>query len=579
MTRGTPQRALSTEIQSECRFKSTMEPQIDPRTVCHFGTNVTSPADVSPSAVGNKAANLIRLVEAGLAVPPGFVINTSMCREYFDRGGKLPDDFSTWLSRNIEPIERATGMRFGGQRRPLLVSVRSGAPVSMPGMMDTVLNVGLCDSTISSLIRMTGNPRFVWDSYRRLVQAYAEVVHGLPADPFNQILNEQLHRDTVSNVRELDAFALRELTQQFLREHAHIVGEAFPQEPLVQLTSAAEAVFRSWQSSRAVEYRRLHDIEGELGTAVTVQAMVFGNMGSASGSGVAFTRDPATGEDELYCDFLWNAQREDVVSGRQAVQNSSAIRQLAPGLDRKLRATAGELEHVFRDMQDFEFTVQDGQLYVLQSRTAKRTPWAALQIACDMVREGLIDERTALERLADLDHDSLHMVRLAPQQQQQALSVGVAACPGVAVGQIAFDPQVAVGMAREGCRPILVRQDISVDDVAGLAASEGILTTLGGRTSHAAVVARQMNKVCIVGCRGLVIERGRRCRVGSESFSERDFLSLDGHTGAVYPGELEVVAEKPVELLSLVNQWRQSQERVSRGRPVDAITPIHGSKR
>jgi pyruvate,orthophosphate dikinase len=287
-----------------------------------------------------------------------------------------------------------------------------------------------------------------------------------------------------------------------------------------------------------------------------VQAMVFGNMGNTSGSGVGFTRDPATGENALYLDFLWNSQGEDVVSGRHAVQDGAAIKARMPTLDRQLRQVCDQLERLFCDTQDFEFTIQEGRLYLLQSRAAKRTPWAALRVACDLVNEDVIDRRTALARLAEFDLDSLQVTRLANEHERPPLSVGVPACPGVAIGRIALDPQTAVAMAREGGRPILVRHDISTDDVAGLAASEGILTTLGGRTSHAAVVARQMNKVCIVGCRDLVIERNRRCRIGAQSLAEGDLLSLDGHSGAVYAGELVFVVERPLELLSRVKQWQ-----------------------
>jgi pyruvate,orthophosphate dikinase len=534
----------------------TTMPKNEPQVTYRFGDGVAMPADISPLAVGNKAANLMRMAEAGLPVPPGFVITTRVCRDYFDRGGSLSEDLSAWLSRDIEYLERVTDQQFGGRRRPLLVSVRSGAPVSMPGMMDTILNVGLCDRTVSPLICLTGNPRFVWDSYRRLVQTYAEVVQALPPDPFDRLISERLQDSSTPTSDELDAFTLRDLTQEFLQLYAELAGEPFPQEPLAQLESAVEAVFRSWRSPRALEYRRLHSIPGESGTAVTVQAMVFGNMGNTSGSGVGFTRDPTTGENALYLDFLWNAQGEDVVSGRHAVQDGSAIKLRIPALDRQLRQVCEQLEHLFCDTQDFEFTIQEGRLYLLQSRAAKRTPWAALRVACDLVDEGVIDRWTALERLAEFDLDSLQVTRLASEHERPPLSVGVAACPGVAIGRIALDPQTAVAMAREGGRPILVRHDISTDDVAGLAASEGILTMLGGRTSHAAVVARQMNKVCIVGCRDLVIERNRRCRIGGQSLAEGDFLSLDGHSGAVYAGELVFVVERPLELLSRVKQWQ-----------------------
>ncbi len=532
---------------------------MDERTLTYtFGCGPLPAAAVSPACVGNKAANLIRMAEAGLPIPAGFVISTDMCRDYFDRGGRLPEDVDSLLSSNLAHIERSTGRRFGGQRHPLLVSVRSGAPASMPGMMDTILNVGLCDQTVPPLLRLTGNPRFVWDSYRRLVQAYAEVVRGIPAAPFDRLLRQQLQQESVPDSGELDVFALRALTQQFLDLYASRAGEPFPQDPLLQLSSAVAAVFRSWRGSRAVEYRRMHNIAESTGTAVTVQTMVFGNMGSTSGSGVAFTRDPTTGAHQLYLDFLWNAQGEDVVSGRFAVQDIAAFRRFQPALDDQLRQIGHDLERLFRDAQDFEFTIQDHQLFLLQSRAAKRTPWAALQIACDLVNEGLIDTTTALQRLADYDLDALRIVRLASERNSPPLAAGVAACPGVAVGQIALDPQVALTMSREGRHPILVRQEISTDDLVGLSVSEGILTRLGGRTSHAAVVARQLNKVCIVGCRSLVLEQGHRCRIGSETFSEGDFVSLDGHTGEVYAGELNVVAERPVDLLAVINRWRQT---------------------
>lgn len=365
---------------------------------------------------------------------------------------------------------------------------------------------------------------------------------------------------SATNRDELDAFALRDLTQQFLHLYRSLVGDPFPQEPLEQLESAVEAVFHSWRSHRAVDYRRLHDIDDDLATAVTVQAMVFGNMGNTSGSGVAFTRDPATVEHALYLDFLWNAQGEDVVSGRYNVLHGSALGTRLPTLDLQLRRICDELESLFRDTQDFEFTVQEGRLFLLQSRAAKRTSWAALRVACDLVQERLIDEQTALQRLAELDLSSLQMKRLAGEHERSPLSVGVAASPGVAIGQIALDPHAAVAMAREGCRPILVRQDISTDDIAGLAASEGILTALGGRTSHAAVVARQMNKVCIVGCRDLVIDKNRRCHIGRQPLAEHDYLSLDGHSGAVYAGKLQCVTETPRELLSVVRGWQQAAE-------------------
>jgi pyruvate,orthophosphate dikinase len=525
--------------------------------VYFLGCGAADRRGVSADVVGHKAANLIRMAEAGLLVPPGFVLATTLCRDYFDHGRRLPDGFSQLLAQRIGEVEKATGLTFGGPRRPLLVSVRSGAAVSMPGMMDTILNVGLGERTLPALIRMTGNPRHAWDSYRRLVQAYAEVVRGLPADSFERSLAESLQRQAVPAAGELDVAALKGLTQEFLGHFKSQVGQPFPEEPLAQLVGAAEAVFRSWETPRAVEYRRLHGLDNRAGTAVTVQAMVFGNMGGTSGSGVAFTRDPSTGENTLYLDFLWNAQGEDVVSGRYPAQDSGGLQGVMPELYHELRRSGRQLELLFRDAQDFEFTVQEGRLFLLQSRDAKRTPWAALRIACDLVKEGLIDEATALERLGQYHLDSIQSVRLVPNDDCPPLCTGTPASPGVAAGEIALDSESAVMMASAGRVPVLVREDISPADIAGLAAAAGVLTGRGGRTSHAAVVARQLNKTCIVGCRELAIPAGSRgCRLGDRWFTEGDWLSLDGHSGTVYRGKLDVVVERPTQHLREVERWK-----------------------
>jgi pyruvate,orthophosphate dikinase len=497
------------------------------------------------------------MAEAGLPVPPGFVLGTALCRDYFDRGRRLPEDFTELIAQSIREEEKATGLTFGGARRPLLVAVRSGAAVSMPGMMDTILNIGLGDRTLPALIRMTGNPRHAWDSYRRLVQAYGEVVHGLPAAPFERSLAEAMEREAIPAAGELDVAALKGLAQKFLAHFESQVGKPFPQEPLAQLAGAVEAVLRSWESPRAVEYRRLHGLDDRAGTAVMVQAMVFGNMGGTSGSGVAFTRDPATGQNTLYLDFLWNAQGEDVVSGRYLVQDSAGLQGAMPELYRELRRTGTQLELLFRDVQDFEFTVQEGRLYLLQSRDAKRTPWAALRIACDLVKDGLIDETAALDRLGQYDLASIQFVRLVPKGDCRPLCAGTPAGPGVAVGEIALDPESAIAMASSGRTPVLVREDIVPADIAGLAAAAGVLTSRGGRTSHAAVVARQLNKVCIVGCRELAVPAGGGgCRLGSRWFTQGDCLSLDGHSGTVYDGKLDVVAERPTQHLREVELWK-----------------------
>jgi pyruvate,orthophosphate dikinase len=514
------------------------------------------PRPASAEVVGGKAANLIRMEEAGLPVPPAFMLPTAQCRAYLHQGQHLPAEFADRLAPAVAQIERATGLTFGGGRRPLLVSVRSGAAVSMPGMMATILNVGLCDRTLPALLRMTGNPRHAWDSYRRLIQAYAEIVHEQPADPFEQRLAEHLRRGQIPAADELDAADLKQLTEEYLELFESRIGHPFPQEPLAQLTGAIEAVFRSWQTPRAIEYRRLHALNDLAGTAVTVQAMVFGNMGGTSGSGVAFSRNPTTGENMLYLDYLANAQGEDVVSGRYPLQDSSSLQQTMPELYRQLRQIGRQLERLFRDAQDFEFTVQEGRLYLLQSRPAKRTPWAALRIACELVQEGLIDEATALKHLADFDLDTIENVRLS-SPLASPLCVGVPASAGVAVGVIALDAEEAMRSTAAGHPTLLLRTEIATNDIAGLAAAVGVLTARGGRTSHAAVVARQLNKVCIVGCRDLCVDTERHtCRLGGRWFHEGDVLTLDGQSGAIYPGHLEVVTEKPLTYLHEIKRWK-----------------------
>jgi pyruvate,orthophosphate dikinase len=522
-----------------------------------FGCARTTPRGATAEIVGNKAANLIRMAEAGLPVPPGFVLPTDLCRAYFESGKRLPDATQELLRQGIREVEKAAGLSFGGDRRPLLVAVRSGAPLSMPGMLDTILNVGLCERTLPALIRMTGNPRHAWDSYRRLIQAYAEIVHGLPASPFERILEEHLQRENVAAVTELDVAALKDLIQEFLDHYVAESGEPFPQDPVAQLSGAVEAVFSSWQSPRAVEYRRLHALDDLAGTAVTIQAMVFGNMGGTSGSGVGFTRNPATGENDLYLDFLANAQGEDVVSGRCPVQGVVNLQESLPELYRQLRHVKRRLELLFHDAQDFEFTVQEGRLYLLQTRSAKRTAWAGLRISCEQVAEGLIDQATALERLAEYDLASIHQVRLVTAEACRPIGTGIPASPGVAAGEAVFDPGEAAKRAGAGGSPILIRTDTSTADIAGLAAAAGVLTARGGRTAHAAVVARQLNKVCIVGCRELAVQdNGKGCRIGDQFIEEGAAVSLDGHSGRVYAGKLEVAVERPTQYLQEVERWK-----------------------
>jgi pyruvate,orthophosphate dikinase len=510
---------------------------------------------VNRYGVGGKAYNLMRLAAAGLPVPPGFVLTTAVCADYLE-SGRAPADLADLVTTGVRALEEETGLRFGQRRRPLLVAVRSGAAVSMPGMLETVLDVGLCEATLPGLLRMTGNPRFVWDSYRRLVQGYAEVVHGCAPAHFDSAVERAVTRAGARGACELDVAALRALTRDFLDIHSAQAGRPFPDDPMEQLLGACEAVMRSWNAEKAVRFRALAGVEDLAGTAVTVQAMVFGNMGGTSGSGVAFTRDPATGEDRLYMDFLVDAQGEDVVAGRHSAGDRELLRRRFPELHAELLRVRRRLEAIFRDAQDFEFTVQEGALYLLQTRDAKRTPWAALRIACDLVDEGLVDEATALQRLAGLDLDTVRRIRLSTGDTPP-LTIGVPASPGAASGRIALDPEHARAIATRGDRAVLVRQDMVTDDMPALESVVAVLTARGVRTAHAAVVARQLGISCVVGCRELRIDpEERRCAFGGRVLAEGALITVDGDSGAVYEGELTTVVERPVDLLGRVEAWR-----------------------
>lgn len=525
--------------------------------IVFFGCGGSTRSNVTAETVGSKAERLIRLAEVGIRTPPGAVLGVSFCRDYFARGKRLPEGFAELLSQLTERLGNATGLAFGGERRPLLLSVRSGAAVSMPGMLDTILNVGLTDRTLSALVCLTGNPRHAWDSYRRLVQSFGESAYCLPAEGFERFVDAQLASETASTAGELDAAALQEITQQSLAWCNSQTRDAFPQDPHRQLVEAVEAVFRSWQSPRAVEFRRLRGLESLPGSAVTIQAMAYGNLGGNSGSGVAFTRDPATGEKSLYLDFLPNAQGEDIVGGRRRLQGAAVLKRILPDVHRQLLEIADQLERLFQDAQDFEFTVQEGRLYILQTRDAKRTPLAALRIACDQVAEGLIDECIAVERLRDFDLDNMSEIRLSPPPGLQPICRGTSASSGAAVGPAALSPEAAIALAAKGSSPILVRSDITTSDIAGLAASAGIVTSRGGRTSHAAVVARQLDKVCVVGCRELSVAEGSQSfQLGDRRLSEGDWISVDGQSGEIYAGQVEVSEHRPTAYLQQVARWK-----------------------
>lgn len=500
--------------------------------------------------VGNKAWNLMRMADAGLPVPPAFVLPTHWC-------GRRNAETALYaaLEAGIAQIEAATALDFGGTRHPLLVSVRSGAAVSMPGMMETVLDVGLNADTVEALIRMTGNPRLAWDSYRRLVQGYAEVVAGLPTAPFDALVDAALAQVDAETERDLDHRDLRALTHAMLACYQALAGAAFPSDPHVQLVNAVAAVFRSWDAPKAASYRRINQIDDSAGTAVTVQTMVYGNAGGASGAGVGFTRNPATGANELYFDFQFNAQGEDVVAGRQKLNDNERLRDTLPAVWAQLESFRRALETLFGDAQDFEFTVQSGQLLLLQTRTAKRTDWAALEIGVALVNEGLITPAEALKRLDSIEMAQVTRTRFATPVPPILATAQVASI-GVASGTIALDSDTVKRFADAGTPAILVRQATETSDIDGMALAAGILTATGGRTSHAAVVARQLGKVCLVGCSDLVVDMAKRqCRIGTMWLAEGDELSLDGNNGTIHPGRLEVLAECPENALAQIAAW------------------------
>ncbi len=517
----------------------------------------TSVADVSVEQVGNKAYNLMLMSESGLPVPPAFVLTTDVCRSYDDNGRRLPSEVEGMVRRGVAILEQATNRNFGGRRRPLLVSVRSGAAVSMPGMLDTILNIGLNDATLPGLLRTTGDPTFVWDSYRRFIQTYAEVVDGCPSEPFGAVIADAQAREGVPAVDELEVAALRIVVDQLQDAYHSLTGRPFAQDPMDQLMNAVETVLRSWSAPRAVEYRRLAKLDDRAGTAVVVQSMVFGNKGMNSGSGVGFTRDPASGEDHLYVDFLLNAQGEDIVAGRHTAGNAEELIAAIPGLAHQLQQIRKRLEALFSDAQDFEFTVEDGVLWMLQTRSAKRTPLAALRIACDLVDEGLIDTGTAVGRLDGYDLDGISTGRL--DTNVQPIGSGLGAGSGVASGRVALSVASARQLSGRGDSVILLRGTATTDDIAGLAVCAGLVTTFGARTSHAAVVARQLGVVTVVGCRDMSINTdGERVRFGERELAEGQLVTVDGDHGLVFQGQLALTIERPTALIERVRAWQAS---------------------
>ncbi|MCD6144795.1 MAG: pyruvate, phosphate dikinase [Methanosarcinales archaeon] len=521
--------------------------------------------------LGGKGANLAEMTNLGIPVPPGFTISTEACTHYYANGG-YPEGLDEEIDRNITNLETAVGKRFGDAKDPLLLSVRSGAAISMPGMMDTVLNIGLADESVVGLAERTGNERFAYDSYRRLVQMFGNVVLGMEHKNFERILAEKKESRNVTLDTELDSGDLKDLVSKYKELIREETGREFPESPREQLKMTIDAVFRSWNTERAITYRNLNHIPHDLGTAVNVQTMVFGNMGTDSGTGVCFTRNPATGENRFYGEYLMNAQGEDVVAGLRTPVGIDQLRKDMPEIYRELAAIRQKLEKHFRDMQDMEFTIESGTLYILQTRTGKRTAQAAVKIAVDMVGEGLIDKDIALLRIEPDQLDQLLHPMVDPKAEVDVLAKGLAASPGAAVGKVVFTSHKALEWAERGEKVILVRLETSPDDVGGMAASQGILTARGGMTSHAAIVGRGMGKCCVVGCNDIAVdEEKNQFVVGDVVVGEGDYITLDGTKGEVILGKTDLVEPKMTDDFRTLMGWAVSAKRL--GVRTNADTP------
>ncbi len=495
--------------------------------------------------LGGKGANLAEMASLGLPVPPGFTISAEVCKYYWDNNRKFPQDLAPTVEESMRELENVTGKKFGDNNDPLLVSVRSGAAISMPGMMDTILNLGLNDESVEGLAKLTNNERFAWDSYRRFIQMFGDVALGIPHEKFEEALNEVKKEKGVKQDLELDANDLKNVVELYKKLYKE-EGKEFPQDPMKQLWIAIEAVFGSWNNPRAIKYRQINEMDkqGLLGTAVNVVAMVFGNMGEDSGTGVAFTRDPNTGEKKYYGEFLPNAQGEDVVAGIRTPKSLDELKNINPKTYNQLLEVMDKLESHFRDMQDIEFTVERGQLYMLQTRNGKRTAAAAVKIAVDMVKEGLINKQEAVMRVKPADIEKLLHPLFDPEELKNAqyIGKGLPASPGAATGKIVFSADDAENMAKDGEKVILARPETSPEDVGGMNVAEGILTSRGGMTSHAAVVARGMGKTAVVGAEDVVIDlKNKVIKSNGVELKEGDWISIDGNEGKVYAGKVKTV--------------------------------------
>ena len=527
--------------------------------------------------LGGKGANLAEMTGLGLPVPQGFTITTEACTKYYEDGRKINDEIQAQIMEYIEKMEKITGKKFGDKENPLLVSVRSGARASMPGMMDTILNLGLNEDVVDAIAKKSGNPRWAWDCYRRFIQMYSDVVMEVGKKYFEQLIDKMKEEKGVQQDVDLTAEDLKTLAGQFKAEYKAKIGTDFPTDPKEQLMGAIEAVFRSWDNPRANVYRRDNDIPYSWGTAVNVQMMAFGNMGDDCGTGVAFTRDPATGEKGLFGEFLTNAQGEDVVAGVRTPMHISEMEQKFPEAFKQFKEVCKILENHYRDMQDMEFTVESGKLYMLQTRNGKRTAQAALKIACDLVDEGMIDKKQAVAMIDPRNLDTL----LHPQFDAKALKAatpagkGLGASPGAACGKIVFSADDAEAWNARGEKVVLVRLETSPEDITGMKAAQGILTVRGGMTSHAAVVARGMGACCVSGCGDIKMdEENKQFELGGKIYHEGDYISIDGSTGNIYDGIIPTVdAEIAGEfgrIMTWADEFRTMQVRTNADTPADA---------
>ncbi len=557
------------------------------KLVYFFASGQTDGNAKMKDILGGKGANLAEMTSLGISVPPGFTIATSVCKAFYENAEKLPEVVKAHSLEALLKIEKIIGKKFGDKTNPLLVSVRSGARASMPGMMDTILNLGLNDDTVEGLVKNSANPRFAWDSYRRFVQMYSDVVMGMNHSLLNVMMEDLKSEKNYKNDTDLKTEDLKLLVSKYKKLIFESTGQKFPNDPIEQLWGAISAVFQSWNTHRAIAYRQMHDIPSAWGTAVSVQSMVFGNMGDDSATGVAFTRNPSTGENKFYGEYLINAQGEDVVAGirtPQPISRESAkgtghasLEEKMPIIYQELVDTYRKLENHYRDMQDMEFTIEQGRLWMLQTRTGKRTAPAALKIACDMLDEKLISTEEAVMRVDPKSLDQLLHPTLDPLAKRTKLAKALPASPGGAFGAIVFTSEDAVQWKEKGLKTILVRIETSPEDILGMAAAQGILTTRGGMTSHAAVVARGMGKCCVAGCGDVQVDYLKEeMRANGYLLKKGDFITLDGSTGEVFLGEVKTIEPQLGgdfdRLMILADQFRKMKVRANADTPKDAIT-------